>query len=187
MLIDPLGSSKVITLCSDFTSLPKPPGLRFRFDLKKAFDEYITKTGHFIIYIRTNRAIFCKCYNEKTRTSTLDCLECLGENYPVQLEKILVRRRAFSSSSSRDVTVPIPDGYMYYLSADVHPQIGDDILEVEWDKFGRPVSIIRDMEIKFGDDLRDYGGKLAFWQCPATPKVVNKEKKERMLRKIFGV
>lgn len=156
-------------------------------DLRFEFVKFIRAYGHFVVYIRSNRAIFCRCYNEKTRTSTLDCLECLGENYPVQLEKILTRRKSLLLRAGGGETLTSLDTYMYYLEADIHPQKGDDILEVEWDNKGRPVKIIRDMELQATDDLRDYAGKLAFWQCPAIPKQVNKDKKERMLRKIFGV
>lgn len=108
--------------------------------LKRDFENIISKYGHDILLLRSDRKTTCTCYNSLTGSIRSDCPYCFGMGTVPVIEKHKVREQ--------DMRVPetlpyLPDSQLfgemavatraYFMRMDAEPHVHDVILDVDWD------------------------------------------------------
>jgi hypothetical protein len=144
-------------------------------DLREKFDKLLNDYGNYIIYVRTNKNLHCKCWNPQQESSNPKCPICFGTGFVVKVEI----RKARSRSASTPVSYPnlmqheepaITDdpGYFFYMRWDSNPKTEDIIIDVSWNN-GIP-TFTNAYEINFPEPLRGKGGRIEYWRLACRAK-----------------
>lgn len=119
--------------------------VKVSFDLAKEFKDILKEYGRNVLVLRRNKQKYCSCYNEVTREASRTCGLCLGLGWSYIAEKHTTRSedeadpaqlvKLMSSTGIGDV---IAGDRQYYFLPNVQATEKDLIIEVDWDRFGRP-------------------------------------------------
>lgn len=140
-------------------------------DIREAFDSFIEKYGHDVIYVRRDLKFRCNCYVERSGEHQSICNKCLGTGYDVQIERVRVRRNIVTVPESlvglqthAQQGVFTPKAYVYYISEKIQPKDTDLILEVEWSALKKPKRIIQRHVISVAEPKQGDQGRVEFYQ-----------------------
>lgn len=114
-------------------------------DLAREFENILRDFGHDVLVLRTDRKLFCSCYNEVTQEASRECPICLGLGWTFTAERHTTRsQEAIGSTQLARVlndtgigSVAVSDRKYFFLP-NMKAVEKDLIVEVEWDDFGRP-------------------------------------------------
>lgn len=131
-------------------------------DLKKEFDNIISRYGYPVIYVRRDERIKCPCADSGEPSPVHEL--CMGTGYKISLEKHLTR--SASSSVPESLTgilrfegagIAHPDAWVYFFAAEVDPKPRDLVLEPNGGRY-----VITSVE-----PLRQEGGAVAYYRVVA--------------------
>lgn len=114
-------------------------------NLVKEFEKIINKYGRDVLVVRQKEKLYCSCYDEVNKEARRDCPLCFGLGWGCVAEKH--RTRAQDSSLPETLVRLIKgasiggvkaSGRQYYFKPDMLAEEEDLIVEVDWDRFGRP-------------------------------------------------
>lgn len=171
-------------------------------DLRKEFDKILAEYGFPVILQRTSRKIHCRwvdpvtgkpCWDERAQEGNPKCPICLGSGWVTRVERHMVRR----DNASQIVTLPgstmiAEPGRLwtpannFYFRHDVHPQVGDLIFEVGWNR-NRPVSLIAVHLIQHSEPNRGDRGRIEFYQAATRLVTLDKQYREGIIRSFGAV
>jgi len=151
-------------------------GIDLRYEMKHILKEY----GHQVLLQRTSRRIRCSCWSELYQEADKSCLLCGGTGWIIRIEKHIARGHDASLAVSKPDRVEdsrIGDihtaAHVFYFEWNVHPRVKDMIYEVGWDKFGKPVNLIKAHEINNIQMERGDGGRTEFYVAYTKLSTVN--------------
>lgn len=115
--------------------------------LRDDFDMVLKQFGYNVLLVRQNKTLRCNnCWNEKQQEGSRDCPVCFGLGWMPIFEKHTCRSRTMSIPQTLPRAIEdIFVGHLevgaraYYFRYNVPIDIKDLIVEVQWDKQGRPV------------------------------------------------
>ncbi|MCY9308714.1 MULTISPECIES: hypothetical protein [Bacillus subtilis group] len=121
--------------------------MSINMDLAKEFKKILQEYGHDVLVIRQEGKLHCpNCYDEVTQEASRDCPVCLGIGYSFVAERHRTRAeesdvprslvRLIKNASIGDTVI---DGIKYYFPPEMKAKEQDLIIEVDWDKYGRPI------------------------------------------------
>lgn len=141
-------------------------------DLRAEMESLLQEYGHDIVYVRTNKALHCRCWNEQQQSSNPRCTTCFGTGYVVRPEIHRVRSRTASVPLSypsllqhEEPVVTDDPAYFFYMKWNSMPAVGDLILDVFWQ--GKVPILTRAYEINFPEPNRGQGGRIEYWRVAA--------------------
>lgn len=160
-------------------------------DLRKEFEIVLQETGHYILLQRTKKGLRCRCWSERYLEPIENCPICNGTGRVVRIERHLSRRDSASQIvSSPNLTQQAPIGRMsldaqrFFFKHDAHPQVGDYIFEVGWNK-ETPTHLQKIYAINEVQPMRGDRGRIEYWRVSVREESKNKDLKEITVRS-FG-
>lgn len=140
-------------------------------DLRKEMEDILREYGHWVMLLRSSRKIRCKCWNERAQEADSRCTDCLGSGWLTRAERHLARR----DNASQIVTLPSvtaveepgriwTQSSNFFFRHDVHPQVGDLIMEVGW-RGSKPTNIYAVYLIQHSEANRGQGGRIEFYEA----------------------
>ena len=156
-------------------------------DLRKEMDNILINYGHPIILQKTSRKIRCECWNELYQETESNCPLCHGAAWLSRLERHRTRRVDVSNTVSEPnlleqgrIGLYYVTGVAFYFRYTCHPQIGDILYEVGWNKY-KPVNLIEIYEITHVEPERADSGRIEYFRV-ATKRITLDQK---IYRRIF--
>lgn len=131
-------------------------------------------TGEFginVLYVRNNKFVRCKCFDDLNKTGDPNCKLCMGTGYFSSIEKVKAIESSNSAYSSNNSVLQTNVGAtdqkneVYYIRHQFNPKERDVILKVTWDKQGNPVDIVKVLEIVNVYDMRGDKGRSELTGC----------------------
>ncbi len=164
--------------------------MRNNIDLRKEIDDILKDYGYYVLLQRTSRKIHCSCFKEKYQEPDSHCPICYGSGWVNRIEK----HKTYSQNQSLVVSKPGlntmgPLGYIYtpanvyHFKHDVHPQIGDLIYEVGWNK-DRPVNLHRCFKLSHSEAKRGDNGRIEFYFAASKAEAIDFKFKEWTIHSI---
>jgi len=161
-------------------------------DLREEFENFLRQHGHYIVYIRRDTNIRCRCWDFTANAPSSDksCPRCYGTGYKVSLERHLMRKAITGSPlglaatlQSREPGQFLTPSFIGYFKPLLRPQAGDKVVEVTWDRnTGALVRITAMYEVSTIDDKRQDGGELVFYTLWGDRESINIPAKEAQLK-----
>lgn len=140
-------------------------------DLRHDSELLTSEFGIYVLYIRNCKYVRCRCFNDLNKTGEADCPYCLGTGYLASVQKIKAiesSNSAYADTSSigkRPIGVTDMKNEVYYIRYQYNPKERDIILKVTWDKNGRPVDILKVLEITNVYEMRGDNGRVELNGC----------------------
>ncbi|MCW4013579.1 MAG: hypothetical protein NWF07_11395 [Candidatus Bathyarchaeota archaeon] len=149
-------------------------------DIRKDFENVLDLYGHYVLLIRQNTKVRCRCWNESRQEANKKCPNCLGTGYHFTAEKHLCRSdvqaipetlpRISNSTQAGEFSV---DSKMFYMKHTVRPSKGDLICEMEWDENDKPVvdEYTSIFEVNYPQPYRGDKGRIEYFRvaCMVDP------------------
>lgn len=117
---------------------------RFKTNLAKEFEQILKDYGRDVLVLRTDRKLYCECYNEVTQEASRDCPVCLGLGWSYVAEQHTTRsENSLASSQLSNLLKGVNIGDVavgtrrYFFLPNVKAREKDLIVEVNWDEHGR--------------------------------------------------
>lgn len=138
-----------------------------RYQINGLTDEF----GINILYVRQNKFVKCKCFNDLNKTGDAKCPYCNGSGYFNSIQMIPAIESSNSPYSSTNSILKLNIGVtdqkneIYYIKQQYTPKERDFILKVTWDKNKNPVDIVKVLEIINIWDTRGDNGRSEFFAC----------------------
>ncbi|WP_422661753.1 hypothetical protein ACK8P5_25705 (plasmid) [Paenibacillus sp. EC2-1] len=173
-------------------------------DMRLEMDRILKQHGHPVLLQRTSRKLRCICWNEKHQESDLElyisiikpgtipssCPRCLGTGRVSRIERHTIRRHQSAQAlilpqliQSGSPGLVASDAKVFYMRYDVHPQKGDLIYEVGWDK-QRPTHLRQAYVIQSPEDVRLEKGRIEFYHVVAKEANVDTPMKGFAIRRL---
>lgn len=156
-------------------------------DMRRNADSLIKEFGIDVLYVRNCKFVKCRCFNDLDKTGNPDCPYCMGSGFFSSIEKIRSIESSNSAYSSTNSIIQLPIGVtnqkneIYYIKHNSTPKERDYLLKVTWDKQGKPIDIVRVLEIINVYEMRGDNGRVELTGC-----VVNdRTDKVRMFTKVL--
>lgn len=115
-------------------------------NLAQEFKNILKEYGRDVLVIRQDRKLRCSCFNEVTQEASRRCTTCFGLGWSFVAERHTVRSEDVSSGSmltrvvgTSEIGIISDAGKKYYALPNMKVNQDDLIVEVKWDRFGRPV------------------------------------------------
>ena len=140
-------------------------------DLRHETQILTEEFGINVLYVRNNKFVKCKCFNDLNKTGDSKCPYCHGSGFFNSIQTIPAIESSnspYSSTNSIDklrIGVTDQKNEIYYLKYKYTPKERDFILKVTWDKDGNPVDIVKVLEIINVWDTRGDNGRTEFFAC----------------------
>lgn len=119
--------------------------MRVSIDLAKEFKTILEEYGHDVLVLRVDKKKRCSCYNEVTLEASRTCPICFGLGWSYIAERHTCRAEDASIEESLVRAVKgnimgnvVSGGRKYFFLPNMKADEKDLIVEVEWDRFGRP-------------------------------------------------
>ncbi|MEX3713553.1 hypothetical protein ABFV99_14210 [Cytobacillus horneckiae] len=168
---------------------------KLKMDVAKEFEQILKKYGRDVLFLRTDRKLYCECYNEVTQEASRECPVCLGLGWSYIAERQTVK----SETSMAAVQLPnvlkgvsIGDiataARKYFVLPSVQAKEKDLIVEVGWDDAGRPYYNNNGMwNITYVDKSQFLGDQEIFRICYVNEAVVRTKIRGIRIAEINGV
>lgn len=124
-----------------------------------------------VLYVRNNKYVKCKCFDDLNKTGRADCKLCRGSGYFNSIQKIPAIESSNSPYSSNNSIKKLEIGItdqkneVYYIQQQYTPKERDFIIKVSWDKNNNPVDVIKVLELINIWDTRGDNGRTEFFAC----------------------
>lgn len=150
-------------------------------DLREEFAYILENYGHHILLMHRDRKMKCSCWNEITKEAKKSCPYCYGLGYTPIIEKHLSREK--NSIQSEALTKAIKNfdygenswaGRIFYLKHNVHVAEKDYIIDVQFDRRGRPLlSDYYIYEVSHIEKCRGERGRIEFLKAYCSFDTIN--------------
>ena len=140
-------------------------------DLRYESEILTEEFGIYVLYVRNNKFVRCKCFDDLNKTGDPNCKLCLGSGYFASIQRIKVIEssinpyRRTSSIIQTNIGVTDQKNEVYYIRQQYNPKERDMILKVTWDKDGNPVDLKKVLEIINVWDMRGDQGRSELYGC----------------------
>lgn len=140
-------------------------------DMRRNANGLINEFGINVLYVRNCKFVKCKCFNDLDKTGNPDCPLCMGSGFFSSIEKIRAIESSNSAYSSTSSMLQLPIGMtdqkneIYYIEHKINPKERDYLLKVTWDKYGKPVDIVKVLEIVNVYEMRGDNGRVELNGC----------------------
>jgi len=152
-------------------------------DLRKEFEDLLSKYGYSVLLIRSGKNRRCICWNDKTQESPVTCPYCYGLGFISVVERHRCRSgianipetlaRSNKQTDYGQVAVP---SRVFYFRYNVKPNIKDLLIDCDFDKNGLPIlSDYSIYEINTIDNLRSDNGRVEYSKIFCGIQAVQKE------------
>lgn len=115
-------------------------------NLANEFKQILEDFGTDILLLRKENKLHCSCFNEVTQEASRDCPICLGLGWMYSAERHTVRIETASSSPAltkllvnQGIGDVIVADRKFYCLPTIKATEKDLIIEVEWDRFNKPI------------------------------------------------
>lgn len=152
---------------TDITSEFKNNDINLRHEMDLLTDEFSIN----VLYIRNNKFVKCKCFNDLDKTGQADCPLCHGSGYFHSIQMIPAIESSNSPYSSenslKQLKIGITDqkNEVYYIKQQYNPKERDIILKVSWDKDNNPIDVVKVLEVVNVWDTRGDNGRTELFAC----------------------
>jgi hypothetical protein len=124
-----------------------------------------------VLYVRNNKFVKCRCFNDLNKTGKSDCPICHGTGYFNSIQMIPAIESSNSPYSSNNSIAKLQIGVtdqkneIYYIQQQYTPKERDFILKVTWDKNKNPIDVVKVLELINIWDTRGDNGRTEFFAC----------------------
>lgn len=119
--------------------------VKVSFSLKKEFEDILEEYGRDVLVVRRDKRLYCSCFNEVSQEASRTCGLCLGLGWTYIAERHRTRAEDEADPAQlvrlmaiKGIGDVIAGDRKYYFKPNMHASEKDLIVEVTWDKFGRP-------------------------------------------------
>lgn len=140
-------------------------------DLRHEAQILTEEFGIYVLYIRQNKFVKCKCFDDLNKTGKSKCPYCHGSGYFNSIQMIQAIESSNSPYSSNNSIERLKIGVtdkkeeIYYIRQQYNPKERDFIIKVTWDKNKNPVDVIKVLELINVWDTRGDNGRTEFFAC----------------------
>lgn len=124
-----------------------------------------------VLYVRNNKFVKCKCFDDLNKTGKSNCSICHGSGYFNSIQMIPAIESSNSPYSSNNSIAKLQIGAtdqkneVYYIQQQYTPKERDYIIKVTWDKNKNPVDVVKVLELINIWDTRGDNGRTEFFAC----------------------
>ncbi len=124
-----------------------------------------------VLYLRQNKFIKCRCFDDLNKTGNAKCKLCHGSGYFNSIQRIPAIESSNSPYSSNNSIAKLQIGVtdqkneIYYIQQQYNPKERDFIIKVTWDKNGKPIDVVKVLELINIWDTRGDNGRTEFFAC----------------------
>lgn len=149
-------------------------GTEFRnvdIDLRHETQILTEEFGINVLYVRNNKFVKCKCFDDLNKTGDSKCPYCHGSGYFNSIQMIPAIESSnspYSSTNSIDklkIGVTDQKSEIYYIKYKYTPKERDFVIKVTWDKDQNPVDVVKVLELINIWDTRGDNGRTEFFAC----------------------
>lgn len=149
-------------------------GTEFRnvdIDLRHETQILTEEFGINVLYVRNNKFVKCKCFDDLNKTGDSKCPYCHGSGYFNSIQMIPAIESSnspYSSTNSIDklkIGVTDQKSEIYYIKHKYTPKERDFVIKVTWDKDQNPVDVVKVLELINIWDTRGDNGRTEFFAC----------------------
>ncbi len=140
-------------------------------DLRKEVDLLTSEFGINVLYVRNNKFVKCKCFDDLNKTGSSKCPYCHGTGYFNSIQMIPAIESSNSPYSSNNSIDKLKIGMtdqkeeVYYIKYQYTPKERDFIIKVTWDKNQKPIDVVKVLELKNIWDTRGDNGRTELYAC----------------------
>lgn len=140
-------------------------------DLRHESQILTEEFGINVLYIRNNKFVKCKCFDDLSKSGKAGCKYCRGTGYFNSIQLIPAIESSNSPYSSNNSIKKLEIGItdqkeeIYYIQQQYTPKERDFILKVTFDKNKKPVDIVKVLEVINVWDTRGDHGRTEFFAC----------------------
>jgi len=140
-------------------------------DLRHETQILTEEFGINVLYVRNNKFVKCKCFDDLNKTGDSKCPYCHGSGYFNSIQMIPAiesSNSAYSSTNSIDklkIGVTDQKNEIYYIKHKYTPKERDFVIKVTWDKDQNPVDVVKVLELINIWDTRGDNGRTEFFAC----------------------
>jgi hypothetical protein len=149
-------------------------GTEFRnvdIDLRHETQILTEEFGINVLYVRNNKFVKCRCFDDLNKTGDSKCPYCHGSGYFNSIQMIPAIESSnspYSSTNSIDklkIGVTDQKNEIYYIKHKYTPKERDFVIKVTWDKDQNPVDVVKVLELINIWDTRGDNGRTEFFAC----------------------
>ena len=124
-----------------------------------------------VLYVRNNKFVKCKCFDDLNKTGNAKCPLCHGTGYFESIQIIPAIESSNSPYSSNNSIAKLQIGVtdqkneVYYIQQQYIPKERDFLLKVTWDKNKNPIDVVKVLELINIWDTRGDNGRTEFFAC----------------------
>ena len=140
-------------------------------DLRHESQILTEEFGINVLYVRNNKFVKCKCFDDLNKTGKAGCKYCHGMGYFNSIQKIPAIESSNSPYSSNnsikklEIGVTDQKNEVYYIQQQYTPKERDFIIKVTWDKNQNPIDVVKVLELINIWDTRGDNGRTEFFAC----------------------
>ena len=140
-------------------------------DLRHETQILTEEFGINVLYVRNNKFVKCKCFDDLNKTGDSKCPYCHGSGYFNSIQMIPAIESSnspYSSTNSIDklkIGVTDQKNEIYYIKHKYTPKERDFVVKVTWDKDQNPVDVVKVLELINIWDTRGDNGRTEFFAC----------------------
>ena len=140
-------------------------------DLRHEAQILTEEFGINVLYVRNNKFVKCKCFDDLNKTGSTKCPYCHGTGYFNSIQMIPAIESSNSPYSSTNNIAKLQIGItdqkneIYYIQQQYNPKERDFVLKVTWDKDKNPVDVVKVLELINIWDTRGDNGRTEFFAC----------------------
>ena len=165
-------------------------------DMRHEADFLTREFGFYILYVRNNKYVKCRCFDDLNKCGNPKCKSCFGSGYFSSLQKFRVLTAANMEYRANNALLKEPIGEtdqkdeIVYIEQQYNPKERDMVLVMTWDKNGYPVDIVKVLEVIGVRDMRGDSGRNELNGCiveDRTDLVIEYQKRIKSLpRKVIA-
>lgn len=149
-------------------------GTEFRnvdIDLRHETQILTEEFGINVLYVRNNKFVKCKCFDDLNKIGDSKCPYCHGSGYFNSIQMIPAIESSNSPYSSTNNIDKLKIGVIdqkneiYYIKHKYTPKERDFVIKVTWDKDKNPVDVVKVLELVNIWDTRGDNGRTEFFAC----------------------
>ena len=149
-------------------------GTEFRnvnIDLRHETQILTEEFGINVLYVRNNKFVKCKCFDDLNKTGDSKCPYCHGSGYFNSIQMIPAIESSnspYSSTNNIDklkIGVTDQKNEIYYIKHKYTPKERDFVIKVTWDKDQNPIDVVKVLELINIWDTRGDNGRTEFFAC----------------------
>ena len=140
-------------------------------DLRHETQILTEEFGIDVLYVRNNKFVKCKCFDDLNKTGDTKCPLCHGSGYFNSIQMIPAIESSNSPYSSTNSIAKLKIGVtdqkneIYYIKQQYNPKERDFVVKVTWDKDKNPIDVVKVLELVNIWDTRGDNGRTEFFAC----------------------